>query len=59
MAKVTVRLEDELYDELNDLAEREGMSVSEIIRNIIRSHKDNIVQEQALGKLDERMQSLG
>ena len=57
MAKVTVRLEDELYDELNDLAEREGMSVSEIIRNIIRSHKDNIVQEQALGKLDERMQS--
>jgi predicted transcriptional regulator len=59
MGKVTVRIEDELLNELNEIAEQRETSVSELIRNIIRNFKDNedkIAIDKKLQQLDERMQ---
>ena len=56
MAKITLRIEDELLNELNEIAEQQEVSVSELVRNIIKDNKDKATINEKLQQLDERMQ---
>jgi predicted DNA-binding ribbon-helix-helix protein len=56
MAKITLRIEDELLNELNEIAERQEVSVSELVRNIIKDNKDKATINERLQQLDEQMQ---
>jgi len=56
MAQLTVRIDDDLKDHLQNLARREGKSTSDVVRSLVRDYVQDRDRSAALRGLWRRMQ---
>ncbi len=56
MAQLTVRIDDDLKDHLQNLARQEGKSTSDVVRGLVRRYVQDRDRGAALQALWDRMQ---